>query len=57
MKLLIRNYLQQKEEAPSKVGLGLKWTESQLKEKPKHFYSNARQGVKRMKRKRLLSRV
>jgi hypothetical protein len=25
MKLLIRNYLQQKEEEPSKVGLGLEW--------------------------------
>jgi hypothetical protein len=27
MKLLIGNYLQQREEAPSKVGLGLEWTE------------------------------
>ncbi len=27
MKLLIGNYLQQKEEAPSKVGLGLEQTE------------------------------
>ncbi len=26
MKLLIRNYLQQKKEAPSKVGLGLEQT-------------------------------
>jgi hypothetical protein len=45
MKLLFRNYLQQKEEAPSKVGLGLEYTESQFKEKHKRFYSNVRQGV------------
>ncbi len=43
MKLLIKNYLQQKEEAPSKIGLGLKQTE--LKEKHKYFYSKVRQGV------------
>ncbi len=45
MRLLIRDDLQQKEEVPSKVGLGLQQTESQLKEKRKHFYSNVRQGV------------
>ncbi len=45
MKLLIRNYLQQKEDAPSKVGLGLEQTESKSKEKRKCFYSNIRQGV------------
>jgi hypothetical protein len=40
MKLSIGNYLKQREEAPSKVGLGL-----ELKEKHKCFYSNVRQGV------------
>ncbi len=51
MKLLIRKYLQQKEEAPSKVGLGLEQTESELKEERKCFYSNVGQGVYRVKRK------
>jgi hypothetical protein len=37
MKLLIINYLQQKEEAPSKMGFGLNETESWLKEKRKCF--------------------
>ncbi len=27
MKLLFGNHLQQREEAPSKIGLGLEWTE------------------------------
>ena len=42
MKLLIRNYLQQKEEAPSKIGLGLEWAESYLKEKTGCLKSEAR---------------
>ncbi len=40
MRLLIRDDLQQKEEVPRKVGLGLLQTESQLKEKRKQFFSN-----------------
>ncbi len=43
MKLLFGNYLQQIEEAPRKVGLGLE--QAELKEKRKCFYSNVRQGV------------
>ncbi len=46
MKLLIGIYSQQKEEAPSKVGLGLEQIESKLKEKRKCFYSNVRQCLK-----------
>ncbi len=49
MKLPIRNYLQQKEEAPSKLGLGLLSAESSLKEKCERYYSNVRQGVKIVK--------
>ncbi len=45
MKLLIVNYLQQKEEEPSKVGLGFEQAVSELKEKCKCSPSNIRQGV------------
>jgi hypothetical protein len=57
MKLLMRNYLPQKDEAPSKVSLGLEYTESELKEKHECFYSNVKQGYSRVEAQVLLFKV